>query len=298
MQLNRWLLWQTILRTTTILLKKNVLFEGESGWENEGEVLAALGWGDRAGQGGEVRNHWLEGVPLCQPMCHCTGLKIFCEELKSYSFLRRISKIFASIVIDIIDLEFSQTNLFKSIARGQVAFSPKRNRLKTIIMIWILSRTMISRAGGRCQGSLAPFWCFRNFLEISVGLFLIRGSPEHSKKLSFSSWLALKWLLPPFQHLGFRIQHLFRQYVMWWRRRNYKYLFPLQGNLVKTLEVEISPWRIAARLSTAVAAQYPPWFSIKINMISSYHYTRSHFFRFGAKLPIYFYSRVAGINTK
>ena len=55
--------------------------------------------------------------------------------MKSYSFLRRISKIFASIVIDIIDLEFSQTNLFKSIARGQVAFSPKRNILKTIIMI-------------------------------------------------------------------------------------------------------------------------------------------------------------------
>ena len=150
------------------------------------------------------------------------------KELKSYSFLRRISKIFASIVIDIIDLEFSQTNLLKSIARVQVAFSPKRNRLKTIIMIWILSRTMISRAGGRCQGSLAPFWCFGNFLEISVGLFLIRGSPEHSKKLSFSSWLALKWLLPPFQHLGYRIQHLFRQYVMWWRRRTYKYWFPIQ----------------------------------------------------------------------
>ena len=56
------------------------------------------------------------------------------KELKSYSF-KRISKIVASIVIDIIDLEFSQTNLLKSIARGQDAFSPKRNRLKTIIMI-------------------------------------------------------------------------------------------------------------------------------------------------------------------
>ena len=123
------------------------------------------------------------------------------------------------------------------------------------------------------SGLTGSIWCFGNFLEISVGLFLIGGSPEHSKKLSFSSWLALKWLLPPFQHLGFRIQHLFRQYVMWWRRRTYKYWFPIQPpRRLRLLRSKSHPEELLLASQLPLQSSLLPDSQLNINMISSYHY--------------------------